>query len=54
MLVKKMLKKISNAEWAKIAAQAMRGKNVPLPEVCAGNWHLGKFPATLMGRIVEN
>jgi hypothetical protein len=37
-----MLKKISNAGWAKIAAQAMKGKSVLLPDICAGNWHLRK------------
>jgi len=31
-----MLKKISNAEWAKIAARAMKGKSVQLPDICAG------------------
>ena len=50
----KMLKKISNAEWAKIAARAIRGKSVPLTEVCAGNWHLRKFPTTVMSGIVKN
>jgi hypothetical protein len=40
----KTLKKISNAEWAKIAAQAMKGKSVNLPDICAGNFHLRKFP----------
>jgi len=30
-----MLKKISNAEWAKIAARAMKGKSAQLPDICA-------------------
>ena len=37
-----MLKKIPNAEWAKIAAQAMKGKDVSLQDICAGNFHLRK------------
>jgi hypothetical protein len=37
-----MLKKIPNAEWAKIAAQAMKGKDVLLPDICAGNFRLRK------------
>ncbi len=39
-----MLKKILGAEWAKIATQAMKGKDVILPDVCAGNFRLHKFP----------
>jgi hypothetical protein len=37
-----MLKKIPNAEWAKIAAQAMKGMDVLLPDICAGNYRLHK------------
>ena len=40
----KMFKKISNAEWAKIAARAMKGRSVLLPDICAGNLHLRKVP----------
>jgi hypothetical protein len=39
-----MLKKIPDAEWAKIATQAMKGKGVLLPDVCAGNFRLHKSP----------
>ena len=37
-----MLKKIPDAEWARIAAQAMKGKGVLLPDICAGNFGLHK------------
>jgi hypothetical protein len=43
-----MLKKIFNAEWAKIAARAIKGKSVQLPDICAGNWHLRKFPISVV------
>jgi hypothetical protein len=42
--VKKTLKKVPNAEWAKIAARAMKGKSVELEDICSGDWHLRKFP----------
>lgn len=43
-----MLKRISNAEWARIAAQAMKGKSVLLPDIFAGNRHLPKFQITAL------
>ena len=49
----KMFKKISNAEWAKIAARAMKGRSVLLPDVCAGNLHLRKVPNLGDEQIVE-
>lgn len=41
-MVNKMLKKIPDAAWAKIAIQAMNGKEVLLPDICAGNFRLQK------------
>jgi hypothetical protein len=46
--VKQNIKEFSNAEWAKIAAQAMKGKSVLLPDICAGSRHLRKFPNPMM------
>jgi hypothetical protein len=52
-LVEKKFKKISNAEWAKIAARAMKGRSVLLPDICAGNLHLRKVPDFEDEQIVE-
>lgn len=38
-----MLKKIPDAEWARIAARLMKGKSAPLTDICAGNWPLRKI-----------
>jgi len=36
-----MLKRLSNFEWARIAIQA-KNKEVPLVDMCAGNFQLRK------------
>lgn len=36
-----MLKRLSNFEWARIAIQA-KNKEVPLVDMCAGNFRLPK------------
>ena len=38
-----MLKKIPDAEWARIAAKLMKGKSANLTDICAGNWQLRKI-----------
>ena len=50
----KMLKKVPNAEWAKIAVRAMKGKSVELEDICSGNWHLRKFPISGTRKIVKD